>query len=72
MKIKLLSVLLAILIALVPFHVYAGQQDPDDSLNINGNLLYIGKGEKTPFAGILFDIPAATKLKIDKQYYYRK
>ena len=72
MKFKLLSVLLAILIAMIPFHAYAGQQDPDDSLNVNGNLLYIGKGEKTPYAGILFDIPAATKLKIDKQFMLLK
>ena len=72
MKFKLLSVLLAILIILVPFHAHAGQQDPDDSLNVNGNLLYIGKGEKTPYAGILFDIPAATKLKIDKQFMVLK
>ena len=72
MKFKLLSVLLAILIILVPFHAHAGQQDQDDSLNVNGNLLYIGKGEKTPYAGILFDIPAATKLKIDKQFMVLK
>tara|TARA_B100000287_G_C20498690_1_gene728196 strand:+ start:23 stop:502 length:480 start_codon:yes stop_codon:yes gene_type:complete len=72
MKFKLLSILLTILIVLMPFHIYAGQQDPDDSLNVDGNLLYIGKGEKTPYAGILFDIPAATKLKIDKQFMVLK
>ena len=72
MKFKLLSVLLATLIALVPFHAYAGQQDPDDSLNVNGRLIYVGKGEKTPYAGILFDIPAATKLKLDKQFMVLK
>ena len=60
------------LMILIPFHSYAGQQDPDDSLNISGRLLYIGKGEKTPYAGILFDIPAATKLKIDKQFMVLK
>ena len=72
MKFKLLSVLLATLIALVPFHAYAGQQDPDDSLNVNGRLIYVGKGEKNPYAGILFDIPAATKLKLDKQFMVLK
>ena len=63
---------MATLIALVPFHAYAGQQDPDDSLNVNGRLIYVGKGEKTPYAGILFDIPAATKLKLDKQFMVLK
>mgnify|MGYP003123229245 CR=1 FL=1 len=72
MKYKLLSLLLSFFIACLPLQVYAGQQDPDDSLNVNGNLLYIGKGEKTPYAGILFDIPAATKLKIDKQFMVLK
>ena len=72
MKFRFISVLLAFLIALLPLHVYASQQDPDDSLNIEGRLLYIGKGAKTPFAGILFDIPAATKLKIDKQFMLLK
>lgn len=68
LKFKLLSILLSIFMVLVPFHAYAGQQDPDDSLNLNGKLLYIDKGETTPFSGILFDIPAATKLKIDKEF----
>jgi hypothetical protein len=65
---NIFAVFLSVLITLIPFHAHGGQQDPDDSLNIEGRLLYIGKGDKTPFAGILFDIPAATKLKIDKQF----
>ena len=72
MKNKILSLVLAILMVLIPFHAHAGQQDSDDSLNVSGRLLYVGKGEKTPFAGILFDIPAATKLKIDKQFMVLK
>lgn len=68
MKNKIISTILAVLMVLIPFHAYAGQQEPDDSLNITGKLTYIGKGEKTPFSGILFDIAAATKLKIDKQF----
>ena len=68
MKNKILSVVMIILMVLIPFHAHAETQDPDDSLNVSGRLMYIGKGDKTPFAGILFDIPAATKLKIDKQF----
>jgi hypothetical protein len=67
-----IAIFLSILIVLLPFQAYGGQQEPDDSLNIEGRLLYIGKGDKTPFAGILFDIPAATKLKIDKQFMVLK
>ncbi len=72
MKNKILVIMLSMLMVLLPFQSFAGQQDPDDSLNVNGRLLYVGKGEKTPFAGILFDIPAATKLKIDKQFMVLK
>ena len=56
------------LVVIMPLQANAGQQDPDDSLNVNGRLVYIGKGDPTPWAGILFDIPAATKLKLDKQF----
>jgi len=68
MKHKLLSIFMCVLMVLLPIQAIAGQQDPDDSLNVDGKLVYIGKGETTPWAGILFDIPAATKLKIDKQF----
>lgn len=68
MKHKLLSIFMCVLMVLLPFQASAGQQDPDDSLNVGGKLVYIGKGEATPWAGILFDIAAATKLKIDKQF----
>lgn len=69
---RILAMVLSILMVLVPFQAYAGQQDPDDSLSANGRLMYIGKGDKTPYAGMLFDIPAATKLKIDKQFMVLK
>jgi hypothetical protein len=69
---RVISILLSLLIVLFPFHVQASQQDPDDSLKIDGRLLYIGKGERTPFEGILFDITAAAKLKIDKQFMLLK
>ena len=69
---RVVSILLSVLMILIPFHAHANQQDPDDSLNIEGRLLYIGKGERTPFEGILFDIVAATKLKIDKQFMLLK
>jgi len=65
---KFLAVLLSFALVFVPCVASAGETDPDDSLNVNGRLIYIGKGEKTPWAGILFDIPAATKLKLDKQF----
>ncbi len=69
---KFLAILLSFTLIFIPCVVTAGQTDPDDSLNINGRLMHIGKGEKTPFAGILFDIPAATKLKLDKQFMLLK
>ena len=69
---NIVALFMSALMILIPFHSYAGQQDPDNSLGIEGRLLYIGKGDKTPFAGILFDIPAATKLKIDKQFMLLK
>ena len=56
------------MVVLMPLQASAGQQSPDDSLGANGRLVYIGKGESTPWAGILFDISAATKLKLDKQF----
>jgi len=68
MKYRIVSVFMCILMVILPLQAKAGQQDPDDSLNVSGKLVYIGKGESTPWAGILFDIPAATKLKLDKQF----
>jgi len=69
---KFLAILLSFTLVLIPCVASAGETDPDDSLNINGRLTYLGKGEKTPYAGILFDISAATKLKIDKQFMVLK
>ena len=68
MKYKILSVFMCAMVVLMPLQASAGQQSPDDSLGANGRLVYIGKGESTPWAGILFDISAATKLKLDKQF----
>ena len=65
---KILAVLLSVLMVYIPSVVYAGQQDPDDSLDLNGRLTYLGKNQRTPYAGVLFDITAATKLKLDKQF----
>lgn len=70
--IKLLAILLSFLLVYLPTVAYAGQAEPDDSLNLNGRLMVIGKGQRTPWAGILFDITAATKLKLDKQFAQKK
>ena len=64
--------MLSVALACVPFYAYAGEIDPDDSLNINGKVTALGKGEKAPYQGILFDIQAATKLKLDKEFAQKK
>ena len=69
---KTLATLLSVLIILIPFHAYAGQSDPDDSLATNGKLMVMGKGQTAPWAGILFDIRAATKLKLDAEFAQKK
>lgn len=69
---KTLAAFLSLLMILIPLHAYAGETDPDDSLSVNGRLMVIGKGQRTPFAGILFDIRAATKLKLDSEFAQKK
>ncbi len=58
--------------AFIPSVVMAGQADPDDSLSANGRVMVIGKGEKTPFGGLLFDLRASLKLKLDKEFAEKK
>jgi len=69
---KLLALVLSVTLMCIPFYAYAGEADPDDSLNINGKVTALGKGEKAPYQGILFDIQAATKLKLDKEFAQKK
>tara|TARA_B100001778_G_C18440807_1_gene562232 strand:- start:142 stop:621 length:480 start_codon:yes stop_codon:yes gene_type:complete len=69
---KLLAVFLSCLMAFIPSVVMAGQADPDDSLSANGRVMVIGKGEKTPFGGLLFDLRASLKLKLDKEFAEKK
>tara|TARA_R100000664_G_scaffold33165_1_gene49580 strand:+ start:3144 stop:3623 length:480 start_codon:yes stop_codon:yes gene_type:complete len=69
---KLLAVFLSCLVAFIPSVVMAGQADPDDSLSANGRVMVIGKGEKTPFGGLLFDLRASLKLKLDKEFAEKK
>jgi hypothetical protein len=65
---KLLIVFLSCLMIFSPSIVLAGQTAPDDSLNVNGRIMVIGQGEKTPFGGLLFDLRASVKLKLDKEF----
>ena len=65
---KILSILLSVVLICLPFSVYAGEADPDDSLINDGKVTVLSQGAKAPFTGILFDIPAATKLKLDKEF----
>ena len=69
---KLLAVFLSCLMVFIPSVVVAGQADPDDSLSANGRVMVIGKGEKTPFGGLLFDLRASLKLKLDKEFAEKK
>ena len=69
---KLLAVFLSCLMIFIPSVVVAGQADPDDSLSANGRVMVIGRGEKTPFGGLLFDLRASIKLKLDKEFAQKK
>ncbi len=69
---KFLSVLLSVLVIYIPTIAYAGQQDPDNSLAVNGRLMVLGKGDRAPWDGILFDVRAATKLKLDSEFAQKK
>ena len=69
---KFLAVLLSFALVFIPCVASAGETDPDDSLNVNGRIMVMGKGQRTPFAGILFDIRAATKLKLDSEFAQKK
>jgi hypothetical protein len=60
--------LLSISLVCLPFYAYAGEADPDDSLITNGKVTVLSQGATAPYTGILFDIPAATKLKLDKEF----
>ena len=70
--IKFISVFLSLLLIYIPVVANAGQQDPDDNLTTNGRIVVMGKGERTPFEGLLFDIRAATKLKLDAEFSQKK
>jgi len=69
---KILAAFMSLLIILIPFPAYAGDPNSDDSLSVDGQLMVLGKGQRTPFAGILFDIRAATKLKLDSEFAQKK
>ena len=70
--VKSIAVLLSVLIVYVPTLAYAGQSDPDDSLSANGKVVVIGQGDKAPFGGLLFDLRASVKLKLDKEFATKK
>lgn len=69
---KLLSVFLCCLLAFMPTVVMAGESDPDNSITSNGRVTVIGQGEKTPYGGLLFDLKASVKLKLDKEFALKK
>ncbi len=69
---KLLAVFLSCTMIFTPTVVMAGEADPDDSLSANGRIMVIGRGEKTPFGGLLFDLKASVKLKLDKEFALKK
>jgi len=69
---KLLSVFLCCLLVFMPSIVMAGESDPDSSISSNGKVTIIGQGEKTPYGGLLFDLKASVKLKLDKEFALKK
>jgi len=68
MKNKFLALLLSVVLICLPLRAYAGETDPDDSLISNGKVTVLSQGAKAPYTGILFDIPAATKIRLDKEF----
>lgn len=56
----------------MPSIAMAGESDPDNSLSPNGRVTVIGQGEKTPYGGLLFDLKASVKLKLDKEFALKK
>jgi len=69
---KLLAVSLSCLMVFMPCVAYAGDPNPDDSLSGNGRVTVIGQGERTPYGGLLFDLRASVKLKLDKEFALKK
>ena len=69
---RILARILILLLVSTPCASLAVENDPDDSLNINGKITVLGKGARAPYQGILFDIPAATKLKLDKAFSQKR
>jgi len=69
---KFLTMLLSFTLICIPCFASAGSSDPDDSLAVNGRIMIMGRGQRTPFAGLLFDIRAATKLKLDTEFAQKK
>ena len=59
-KKKLLSILLCFLLVFVPFAVKA------EELSLKGQVTSLKNGQKAPYAGILLDSVAASKMIVDK------
>ena len=55
-----------------PAIAFGGESDPDNSLSPSGRVTVIGQGEKTPYGGLLFDLKASVKLKLDKEFALKK
>lgn len=62
MKIKLLSILLCFLLIAAPLTAQA------EDLSLKGQVASLKIGQKAPYAGILLDPVAASKMIIDKKY----
>jgi len=64
--------MLSVALVFIPCLAYAGDPNPDDSLSSNGRIMVIGRGERTPYGGLLFDLRASVKLKLDKEFALKK
>jgi hypothetical protein len=69
---KILSIFLCFLLVFTPAIAFGGESDPDNSLSPSGRVTVIGQGEKTPYGGLLFDLKASVKLKLDKEFALKK
>ena len=60
---KFLSILISFMIVLAPFPAAA-----EESTSLNGKITSLSTGDEAPFAGVLLDAIAASKMIVDKKY----
>ena len=60
---KIISVLISFAMVLLPF-----QASAEEDTTLNGRITSLSTGDEAPFAGVLLDSIAASKMIVDKKY----